>query len=97
MIDYDSGASVIDSSIAGYSNIKRIGAGLLEAEMDGLNFHIDGSLHRFDFHRVFDIWSGSNYIALPLKGSPVVKLFLLENAGGFPDLVERYFQEYTKG
>ncbi|HQO40060.1 MAG TPA: hypothetical protein PK986_06300 [Spirochaetota bacterium] len=97
MIDYDSGSASIDASIEGYKNIKRIGSGNLSVERDGLSFYLGDSLYRFDFHRIFDIWSGDNFIALPLKGSGTVKLFLLERGNGLPEKVEKYFQEYTKG
>lgn len=97
MIDYDAGGAVLDPSLSAYKSIKRIGAGTLKAEKDGLSFYTGGSLHRFDFHKIFDVWSGSNFVALPLKGSSTVKLFIIENGAGFPDLVEVYFQEYTKG
>ena len=97
MIDYDSGSAVIDASVEGYRNIKRIGSGNLAVEKDGISFYLGDSLHRFDFHRIFDVWSGENYIALPLKGSGTVKLFLMDKGNGLPEKVEKYFQEYTKG
>jgi hypothetical protein len=97
MIDYDSGSAVIDASIEGYKNIKRIGSGSLAVEKDGISFYLGDSLHRFDFHRVFDVWSGDNFIALPLKGGGTVKLFLMEKGSGLPEKVEKYFQEYIKG
>lgn len=97
MINYDSGGAVIDPTLSGYSSIKRVGSGILEAEKDGLNFKLGDSLYRFDFHKIFDVWSGANFIALPLKGSSSVKLFLLENPAGFPDMVESFFSEYVKG
>ncbi|HPS57670.1 MAG TPA: hypothetical protein PK514_06135 [Spirochaetota bacterium] len=97
MIDYDSGSAVIDVSIEGYKNLKRVGSGNLAVERDGLSFYLGDSLHRFDFHRIFDVWSGDNFIALPLKGSGTVKLFLMEKGSGLPEKVEKYFQEYIKG
>ena len=97
IIDYDSGNALVDASIEGYKNIKRVGSGRLKAEKDGLSFYHGDSLYRFDFHRIFDVWSGDNFIALPLKGSGAVKLFLLEKGSGLPEKVENYFQEYTKG
>jgi len=97
IIDYESGDSMIDSTFAKYKSIKRIGKGKLEADSDGLNFFLGEKLYRFDFHKVYDIWSGDNYIALPLKGSSNVKLFLIENPRDFPEKVEVYFKEYEKG
>jgi len=97
IIDYESGVGVIDSTFSKYKSIKRIGRGKIESDYDGVNFYLDEKLYRFDFHKVYDIWSGSNYIALPLKGSSTVKLFIIENSAGFPDKVEANFKEYEKG
>jgi hypothetical protein len=97
IIDYESGGSMIDSTFTKYKSIKRIGKGQLETDSDGLNFFLDEKLYRFDFYKVYDIWSGSNFVALPLKGSSTVKLFLIENPEGFPERVEENFKEYEKG
>jgi len=97
IIDYESGVGVIDSTCSKYKSIKRIGKGKIESDYDGVNFYIDEKLYRFDFHKVYDIWSGSNYIALPLKGNSTVKLFIIENSAGFPGKVEANFKEYEKG
>jgi len=97
IIDYESGSGVIDSTLSKYKSIKRIGKGRIESDFDGVNFYLDEKLYRFDFHKVYDIWSGSNYIALPLKGNSTVKLFIIENSAGFPDKVEADFKEYEKG
>jgi hypothetical protein len=97
IIDYESGVGAIDSTCSKYKSIKRIGKGRIESDYDGVNFYIDEKLYRFDFHKVYDIWSGSNYIALPLKGNSTVKLFIIENSAGFPDKVEANFKEYEKG
>lgn len=97
IIDYESGEGIIDPTFAKYKSIKRIGKGRLEADSDGLNFFLGEKLYRFDFHKVYDIWSGKDYIALPLKGTSNVKLFLLGNADGFPERVDQYFKEYEKG
>jgi len=97
IIDYEAGAGVIDSTFSKYKSIKRIGKGDIESDYDGINFYIDEKLYRFDFHKVYDIWSGSDYIALPLKGNSTVKLFIIENSAGFPYKVEADFKEYEKG
>lgn len=97
MINYDSGSASIDYSIEGYKNIKRIGSGNLSVDRDGLSFYLGDSLYRFDFHRIFDVWGGDNFIALSLKGSGTVKLFLLERGDGLPEKAKTYFQEYAKG
>ncbi len=97
IIDYESGVGAIDSTLSKYKSIKRIGKGIIESDYDGVNFYLDEKLYRFDFHKVYDIWSGSNYIALPLKGNSTVKLFIIENSAGFPGKVEANFKEYEKG
>jgi len=97
IIDYESGSAVIDSTLSKYNSIKRIGKGIIESDYDGLNFYLDEKLYRFDFHKVYDIWSGSNYVALPLKGNSTVKLFIIENSRDFPGKVEYNFKEYEKG
>ncbi len=97
IIDYESGVGAIDSTFSRYKSIKRIGKGRIESDFDGINFYIDEKLYRFDFHKVYDIWSGPGYIALPLKGNSTVKLFLIENSPGFPDKVEADYKEYEKG
>ena len=97
IIDYESGMGVIDPTFSKYKSIKRVGSGEIESDYDGINFYIDEKLYRFDFHKVYDIWSGLNYIALPLKGSSTVKLFIIENSAGFPEKVESNFKEYEKG
>ncbi len=97
IIDYESGVGVIDPTFSKYKSIKRIGKGKIESDYDGLSFYIDEKLYRFDFHKVYDIWSGLNYVALPLKGNSTVKLFIIENSPGFPDKVEADFKVYEKG
>lgn len=97
IIDYESGVGAIDSTFSKYKSIKRIGKGIIESDFDGVNFYLDEKLYRFDFHKVYDIWSGPDYIALPLKGNSTVKLFLIQNSPGFPDKVEADFKEYEKG
>ncbi len=97
IIDYESGVGAIDPTFSKYKSIKRIGKGRIESDFDGVNFYLDEKLYRFDFHKVYDIWSGSGYIALPLKGNSTVKLFVIENSPGFPDKVEADYKEYEKG
>lgn len=97
LIDYNSGGSVIEPSVSSYKNIKRIGRGKVQVDDDGLSFYMDDKFFRFDFHKVYDVWSGPGFIALPLKGGSSVKLFMIEGAPDFPDRVEIYYQEYVKG
>lgn len=98
LIDYNSGGgSGIGESVSAYKGIKRIGKGKVQVDDDGISFYMDDKFFRFDFHKIYDVWSGRNFIALPLKGGSSVKLFMIDGAPDFPDRVEVYFQEYVKG
>ncbi|MCL1834273.1 MAG: hypothetical protein FWG49_07210 [Leptospirales bacterium] len=96
IIDYTSGVGTIDPTFLKYKDIKRIGKGIIESDHDGINFYLDEKLYRFDLHRVYDIWCGENYVALPLKGSGIVKLFIIENSPDFPNKVEADFKEFQR-
>lgn len=96
IIDYDSGDGIIDSTFKGYGNIKRIGSGELHLDMDGLNFYLDGRLYRFDFHRLSHLWTGKNYMAIPLKGGDSVKLFIVDGGESMIKSAEDYYNESRK-
>jgi hypothetical protein len=96
IIDYSSGVGTLDSTFLKYKDIKRIGKGIIESDSDGINFYLDEKLYRFDSHRIYDIWCGENYVALPLKGNGLVKLFIIENSKDFPYKVEADFKEFKK-
>ena len=96
LIDYSSGIGTIDSTFLKYSDIKRIGKGVIESDSDGISFYLDERLYRFDLHRIYDIWCGENYVALPLKGNGIVKLFIIENSPDFSYKVEADFKEFEK-
>jgi len=92
IIDYTSGVGIIDSTFLKYKDIKRIGRGIIESDSYGINFYLDEKLYRFDSHRIYDIYCGDNYVALPLKGDGIVKLFLIENSSDFSFKVEADFK-----
>ena len=92
IIDYTSGIGTIDSTFLKYNDIKRIGRGIIESDSDGINFYLDEKLYRFDSHRIYDIWCGENYVALPLKGNDIVRLFIIENSADFPYKAESDFK-----
>ncbi|MCL1864544.1 MAG: hypothetical protein FWF73_01890 [Spirochaetes bacterium] len=96
IIDYTSGVGTIDSTFLKYKDIKRIGRGVIESDSHGINFYLNEKLYRFDSHRIYDIWCGENYVALPLKGSGIVKLFLIENSADFQYKVEADFRKFEK-
>lgn len=97
LIDYDSGITSIEPSVSALKSIKRIGKGKVQVDGDGVSFYMDDKFYRFDFHKLYDVWSGPGFVALPLKGGSSVKLFMIDNAPDFPDRVEVYYQEYIKG
>jgi len=97
LIDYDSGITSIEPSVSALKSIKRIGRGKVQVDDDGVSFYMDDKFYRFDFHKLYDVWSGPGFVALPLKGGSSVKLFMIDNAPDFPDRVEVYYQEYIKG
>lgn len=91
IFDYDTSTSIIDSTINDYKMIKRIGRGKIAISKDGVNFSVNKKFYRFDYHRIEDIKHGSNYIALMLKNSNTVRLFLFESDTILgPRLKQRY-------
>jgi hypothetical protein len=77
LIDYKNIISNIDTTFDSYKKIKRIGEGKIEICDFGINFKTGKNQFRFDSHRISEIWSGSNYFALSVKGSDKIKLFLI--------------------
>jgi len=96
IIDYDSGDGIIDSTLKSYKNIKREGSGELLIDADGLNFYLDGSLYRFDFHRLSRLWTGKNYIAIQLKGGNSIKLFIIHQGESLIKRAEDYYSSSRK-
>ena len=96
IIDYSSEIGTIDSTFLKYRDIKRIGKGVIESDSDGISFYLDEKLYRFDSHRIYDIWCGENYLALPIKGNGAVKLFIIENSTDFSYKVEADFKEFEQ-
>ncbi len=97
IINYDNGEAVIDSSASAYNRIKRVGDGKVKVDGDGVTMDIGGRLYRFDFHRIYDVWSGKNFVALPMKNSKSVKLFLVKSGQNLPELMENSFSDFNKG
>ncbi|HQO02230.1 MAG TPA: hypothetical protein PLI62_08165 [Spirochaetota bacterium] len=78
-IEYDGSDNTIDPTFGKYSALKRVGRGTIEVIKDGINFKLLKNLYRFDFHRIHDIQGSENYVAVLLKGSDIIRLFLVEN------------------
>ena len=96
VIDYDSGEGIIDPGFSGYKKIKRVGIGELTLDSDGLNFHVDGRLYRFDFHRISKIFTGDNYFAFPVKDGGSVRLFIFEQGAGLIGNIRDFFYNSKK-
>jgi len=95
-IDYKKLKNIVAPSEALYKNMKRLGKGELRLDEDGLSFHMDSRLYRFDFYKIADLFVGDDYLALPLKESNSVKLFLIEGNNTFATQVLENFREYLK-
>lgn len=96
LVDYDGGESAIDPTLEAYSRLKRIGEGEVQIAAEGLIVRAGKATHRFDFYKMRDYKVGDNYIALYLRNSRSVRLFLVD---GNPELrfeiqaaVEDYFR-----
>ncbi|MDY6935645.1 MAG: hypothetical protein SVZ03_15665 [Spirochaetota bacterium] len=89
VLDYENNISIIDPTLNEYSKLRRIGKGRIEIKGDGINFFIDKKFFRFDFHQIEDIKSGDSFIALFIKGSEVVRLFLFEEGMTFKHELEQ--------
>ncbi len=96
LIDYRNGFGSIDPSLKEYKNIKRMGNGRFLLDREGINFYMKKKQFRFDFYRINEIVTGSNYIAAFVKGSDAVKLFVVENETELIDRVQSKFLEYSE-
>jgi hypothetical protein len=95
IIDYTNNDSIIDSSLKEYKKIRRVGAGNFEFSDDGINFRVGKKLFRFDFRRITDIKSGSNYIVLMMKGSSDLKLFLFKKDSSLSEKLKKVYYKYS--
>ncbi|MCP4138352.1 MAG: hypothetical protein GY754_45745 [bacterium] len=97
VIDYTSESGSIDPSLEEYKKIRRIGRGKFLVENEGINFYVENKLFRFDFHRVKEITSGGNYLALFLEGAGAVKLFVFEKKSTVIEYTENEYGKYIRG
>ncbi len=95
--DYGDPALSLRENGLSFENIKRIGSGVLEIEREGINFYKDNKFFRFDFHRIDSIRKGDRFIAVILRGSPVVKLFLFNSGLPYINRVAEEFNRYQQG
>jgi len=94
IIDYNKSESVIDTTLGKYKNIKRIGAGNVEILEDGINFRAGKKLFRFDYNRIADIKSGSNFFVLMIKGSDISRLFLYKKNSILGTKLKQVYNKY---
>ncbi len=92
----DPGMSIRENTLS-FNEIKRVGSGVFELERQGINFRKNNKFFRFDFHRIDTLQRGERFIALSLKGSGPVKLFLFNNSFSYIDRVEEEFRKYQEG
>jgi len=96
VIDYSSESGSIDPSLEKYKQIKRIGDGIIRVETGGISFYMGKKLYRYDFHRVRDIRTGKNHLALFLMGGASVKLFIIEPGSAVSAAAADAFREYLR-
>ncbi len=97
VIDFNNGTGPSISDMDEYKNIKRIGRGILAVEKGGISFSLGKKLYRYDFHRIRDIKTGENHLALFLHGSDAVKLFIFDRGDDQIEAIDSIFRDYTRG
>jgi hypothetical protein len=96
IIDYERSENTIDPTLKEYQKIKRVGRGDIELVKEGINFYIGKKFFRFDYHRIKDLKVGDNFIALFLKGSDVVRLFIFNEGAAVQSEIKRSYQDYLR-
>ncbi|HON77281.1 MAG TPA: hypothetical protein PK544_02225 [Spirochaetota bacterium] len=95
-LEYDGSDNNIDPTFGKYSSLKRVGRGSIEIVKDGINFKRLKNLYRFDFHRIRDIQGGDRFIAVYLKGSDIIRLFLFENENDYGVKIIRDYKRFSR-
>ncbi|MCX7678207.1 MAG: hypothetical protein N2316_03220 [Spirochaetes bacterium] len=96
VVDYESGKSSIDPTFKKYSKLKRIGSGYVSVFSDAIHFQMRKKLFRFEFYLIEKIVQGDNYVAIFLKGSDEVRLFIFKRGSNVEKNIAREFVEYKK-
>ena len=96
IIDYNNNDSIIDSSLKEYRKIRRVGEGNLEISEGGVNFRAGKKLFRFEFRRIAEIKSGSNYFVLMMSGNDALKLFLFNKNSFLGERLKQVYNKYSK-
>jgi len=97
IFDYQNNSSIIDITLKEYEKIKRKGKGTLEIAGNGINFTTDNKNYRFDFHRIEKITMGEKYLAILVKKSNTVRLFILGDNAETAEYFIKSYNEYTRG
>jgi hypothetical protein len=95
-VDYSTFSMPLDLN-TDYSGIKRIGAGEFSFDDSGYSFISEKKLYRFDFHRIREIKTGENYIALMPVSDGSSKLFIFNREYSDIKNAEEKFKQYKKG
>jgi hypothetical protein len=96
IIDYDKSENKIDPTLKEYRNIKRVGKGDIELAKEGINFYVGKKFFRFDYYRIRDLKIGEKFIAVFLKGSNVVRVFIFDKISGIQSDIKRSYQDYLR-
>ncbi len=96
IIDYDKSENKIDPTLKEYRNIKRVGQGDIELVKEGINFYVGKKFFRFDYYRIRDLKIGEKFIAVFLKGSDVVRVFIFDRISGIQSDIKLSYQDYLR-
>jgi hypothetical protein len=96
IIDYDKSENRIDPTLKEYRNIKRVGKGDIELSKEGINFYVGKKFFRFDYYRIRDLRIGEKFIAVFLKGSNIVRVFIFDKISGIQSDIKRSYQDYLR-
>lgn len=96
IVDYESGQSNIDPTFKKYSKLKRIGSGHISVVGDAIHFQMRKKLFRFEFYLIEKIVQGENYLAIFLKGSNEIRLFIFKRQSGLEKNIVREFEAYRR-
>mgnify|MGYP005840021499 CR=1 FL=1 len=96
LVDYEAGESAIDPTLEAYSRLKRMGEGEVQIAAEGLILRAGKAVHRFDFYKIRDYKVGDNYIALYLRNSRSVRLFLVDENLEFRFEIQAAIEDYFR-
>lgn len=95
VINYSSSGGFIDPTLEEYRKIRRVGRGNVLLDRDGVSFYQGTKLFRFDFHRLKEVVTGDNFMALFISGSETVKLFIADRGNDVMMRIKEKFSQYS--